>query len=39
MKTRLSTAPVLMLPNHSIVFPIVCDASDFAIGCSLVQFD
>ncbi|KAE9332579.1 hypothetical protein PR003_g14438 [Phytophthora rubi] len=39
VKTSLSTAPVLMLPNHSKAFHMVCDASDFAIGCALMQFD
>ncbi|KAG2874387.1 hypothetical protein PC116_g27523 [Phytophthora cactorum] len=39
MKTSLSTAPVLMLPDHSKPFHVVCDASDFAIGCALMQFD
>uniref|UniRef100_H3H2L9 Integrase catalytic domain-containing protein n=1 Tax=Phytophthora ramorum TaxID=164328 RepID=H3H2L9_PHYRM len=38
-KTSLSTAPVLMLPDHSKPFHVVCDASDFAIGCALMQFD
>ncbi|KAE9346791.1 hypothetical protein PF008_g8114 [Phytophthora fragariae] len=39
VKTSLSTAPVFMLPDHSKPFPVVCDASDFAIGCALMQFD
>ncbi|KAG2872189.1 hypothetical protein PC114_g26516 [Phytophthora cactorum] len=39
VKTCLSTAPVLMLPDHSKPFHVVCDASDFAIGCALMQFD
>ncbi|KAG2793537.1 hypothetical protein PC129_g21775 [Phytophthora cactorum] len=39
VKTSLSTAPVLMLPDHSKPFHVVCDASDFAIGCALMQFD
>ncbi|KAG2760013.1 hypothetical protein PC129_g4726 [Phytophthora cactorum] len=39
VKTRLSTAPDLMLPDQSKPFDFVCDASDFAIGCSLMQFD
>ncbi|KAE9100101.1 hypothetical protein PF010_g14935 [Phytophthora fragariae] len=28
-----------MLPDHSKAFHVVCDASDFAIGCALMQFD
>ena len=39
IKTRLSTAPVLELPNHDGSFHVVCDASDFAIGCALMQHD
>ncbi|GMF46122.1 unnamed protein product [Phytophthora fragariaefolia] len=35
----LTTAPVLMLPDTSRPFHVVCDASDFAIGCALMQFD
>ncbi|KAG2830052.1 hypothetical protein PC116_g25396 [Phytophthora cactorum] len=39
VKRGLSTAPVLMLPDHSKPFHVVCDASDLAIGCALMQFD
>ncbi|GMG14718.1 unnamed protein product [Phytophthora fragariaefolia] len=39
VKTSLSTAPILMLPDHSKAFHVVCDASDIAIGCALMQFD
>ncbi|POM66155.1 Pol protein [Phytophthora palmivora] len=39
IKTRLSTAPVLMLPDHSKPFHVVCEASDFATVCALMQFD
>ncbi|GMF24445.1 unnamed protein product [Phytophthora fragariaefolia] len=39
VKTSLSTAPVLMLPDHSKAFHVVCDASNFAIGCALMQLD
>ncbi|KAG2783892.1 hypothetical protein PC129_g12206 [Phytophthora cactorum] len=28
-----------MLPDRSKPFHVVCDASDFAIGCALMQFD
>ncbi|GMF41143.1 unnamed protein product [Phytophthora fragariaefolia] len=28
-----------MLPDDSTPFHVVCDASDFAIGCALMQFD
>ncbi|OWY97338.1 polyprotein, partial [Phytophthora megakarya] len=29
----------LMLPDDSKPFHVVCDASDFAVGCELMQFD
>jgi RNase H-like domain found in reverse transcriptase len=35
----LLEAPVLALPDHSRPFSVVCDASDFAIGCALLQQD
>jgi hypothetical protein len=39
VKKSLSTAPVLALPDHTKSFHVVCDASDFVIGCALMQFD
>ncbi|KAE9256145.1 hypothetical protein PF002_g2011 [Phytophthora fragariae] len=39
VKKSLASAPILMLPDDSKPFPVVCDASDFAIGCALMQFD
>ncbi|GAB9477812.1 hypothetical protein Gpo141_00014967, partial [Globisporangium polare] len=39
IKTRLSTAPVLAMADHAKAFHVVCDASDFAIGCALMQHD
>ncbi|KAE9217286.1 hypothetical protein PF004_g14191 [Phytophthora fragariae] len=39
VKKSLAAAPVLMLPDTSRPFHVVCDASDFAIGCALMQFD
>ena len=39
VNTSLSSAPILALPDHSKPFHVVCDASDFAIGCALMQFD
>ncbi|OWY99623.1 LOW QUALITY PROTEIN: Retrovirus Polyprotein, partial [Phytophthora megakarya] len=39
VKTSLASAPILMLPDDSKPFHVVCDASDFAIGCALMQFD
>ncbi|KAE9301087.1 hypothetical protein PR003_g22613, partial [Phytophthora rubi] len=39
VKKSLASAPVLMLPDTSRPFHVVCDASDFAIGCALMQFD
>ncbi|KAE9214779.1 hypothetical protein PF004_g14943 [Phytophthora fragariae] len=39
VKTSLASAPILMLTDDSKPFHVVCDASDFAIGCALMQFD
>ncbi|GMF46751.1 unnamed protein product [Phytophthora fragariaefolia] len=39
VKKSLASAPVLMLPDTSRPFHVVCDASDFVIGCALVQLD
>ncbi|KAE9248599.1 hypothetical protein PF002_g5702 [Phytophthora fragariae] len=39
VKKSLASTPVLMLPDTSRPFHVVCDASDFAIGCALMQFD
>ena len=39
IKKSLVEAPILALPNHDKPFYVVCDASDFAIGCALMQKD
>ncbi|KAE9021944.1 hypothetical protein PR001_g13256 [Phytophthora rubi] len=39
VKKSLASAPILMHPDDSKPFDVVCDASDFAIGCALMQFD
>nr|KAE8920838.1 hypothetical protein PF009_g28872 [Phytophthora fragariae] len=39
VKKSLASVPVLMLPDTSRPFHVVCDASDFAIGCAPMQFD
>ncbi|CAI5713727.1 unnamed protein product [Peronospora destructor] len=39
VKKSLASAPVLILPDDSKPFHVVCDAGDFAIGCALMQFD
>ncbi|KAF1327255.1 reverse transcriptase, partial [Globisporangium splendens] len=39
VKRSLREAPVLALPNHDKSFHVVCDASDYAIGCALMQHD
>ena len=39
VKESLQKAPILALPDHSKTFHVVCDASKFAIGCALMQFD
>ncbi|KAJ0408664.1 hypothetical protein ATCC90586_006365 [Pythium insidiosum] len=37
VKKSLQEAPVLALPDYSRPFHVVCDASDFAIGCALMH--
>ncbi|GMF44990.1 unnamed protein product [Phytophthora fragariaefolia] len=39
VKKSLASEPVLVLPDTSSPFHMVCDASDFAIGRALIQFD
>ena len=39
VKKSLASASVFILPDGSKAFHVVCDASDFAIGCALMQFD
>ncbi|GMF61188.1 unnamed protein product [Phytophthora fragariaefolia] len=39
VKKSLASAPILMLPDDSKPLHVVCDASDFAIGCALMEFD
>ena len=39
LKTRLTTAPVLTLPEGSDCYVIYCDASRVGIGCVLMQRD
>ncbi|GMF17134.1 unnamed protein product [Phytophthora fragariaefolia] len=39
VKKNLASAPILMLPDDSKPFHVVCGTSDFAIGCALMQFD
>ncbi|KAF1321583.1 reverse transcriptase, partial [Globisporangium splendens] len=39
VKRSLREAPVLALPNHDKPFHVVCDASDYAICCALMQHD
>ncbi|KAJ0408794.1 hypothetical protein P43SY_000690 [Pythium insidiosum] len=35
----LQEAPILALPDDTRPFSVVCDASDYAIGCALLQED
>ncbi|KAF1321780.1 reverse transcriptase, partial [Globisporangium splendens] len=39
VKSSLMEAPVLAIADHERPFYVVCDASDFAIGCALIQRD
>ncbi|KAG3049984.1 hypothetical protein PC122_g23379 [Phytophthora cactorum] len=39
VKASLLRAPILALPDPDRPFSVVCDASDFAIGCALLQAD
>ena len=39
IKSSLIDAPVLALPDFERPFHVVCDASDYAIGCALMQHD
>jgi hypothetical protein len=39
IKRSLQSAPILALPDEDRPFSVVCDASDFAIGCALLQVD
>ncbi|KAF1332102.1 reverse transcriptase, partial [Globisporangium splendens] len=39
VKRSLMEAPVLAIADHERPFYVVCDASDFAIGCALMQRD
>ncbi|GMF14763.1 unnamed protein product [Phytophthora fragariaefolia] len=39
IKSSLQNAPSLTLPDKDRPFSVVCDESDFAIGCALLQVD
>ncbi|KAG2760804.1 hypothetical protein PC116_g27109 [Phytophthora cactorum] len=39
VKESLLRAPILALPDPDRPFSVVCDSSDFAIGCALLQAD
>ena len=39
IKQSLISAPILMIADHKKPFHVVCDASDYAIGCALMQHD
>ncbi|POM76929.1 Mary1-like Reverse transcriptase [Phytophthora palmivora] len=39
IKASLQQAPALALPDENKSFSVVCDASDYAIGCALSQKD
>uniref|UniRef100_A0AAV1U8Z7 Reverse transcriptase/retrotransposon-derived protein RNase H-like domain-containing protein n=1 Tax=Peronospora matthiolae TaxID=2874970 RepID=A0AAV1U8Z7_9STRA len=39
IKKSLVQSPVLEIADQDRSFHVVCDASDFAIGCALMQYD
>ncbi|KAG2825410.1 hypothetical protein PC129_g19040 [Phytophthora cactorum] len=39
VKQGLTEAPILAVADQDRPFHVVCDASDFAIGCALMQYD
>ncbi|CAI5703144.1 unnamed protein product [Peronospora effusa] len=39
IKQSLMQSPVLAIADQDRTFHVVCDASDFAIGCALMQYD
>nr|GEU60038.1 reverse transcriptase domain-containing protein [Tanacetum cinerariifolium] len=39
LKEKLTCAPVIVSPNWNILFELMCDASDFAVGAVLGQKD
>ena len=39
IKKSLMQSPILAIADQERPFHVVCDASDFAIGCALMQFD
>ncbi|KAG3051352.1 hypothetical protein PC121_g17924 [Phytophthora cactorum] len=39
VQESLVRAPILALPDPDRPFSVICDASDFAIGCALLQAD
>ncbi|KAG3049084.1 hypothetical protein PI125_g26639 [Phytophthora idaei] len=39
VKQGLTEAPILAVANQDRPFHVVCDASDVAIGCALMQHD
>ncbi|GJS32826.1 reverse transcriptase domain-containing protein [Tanacetum coccineum] len=39
LKRKLTEAPILIAPDWNLPFELMCDASDFAIGASIVYTD
>nr|GEV58252.1 reverse transcriptase domain-containing protein [Tanacetum cinerariifolium] len=36
LKKKLTEAPILVVPDWNLPFKLICDASDFAIGCAVL---
>ncbi|GKB60034.1 reverse transcriptase domain-containing protein [Tanacetum coccineum] len=39
LKEKLTCAPMIVSPNWNLLFELICDASDFAVGAVLVAVD
>ena len=37
LKQRLTSAPVIVVPNHEVMYTVYTDASQSGLGCVLMQ--